>query len=68
MSITNNKIQDLKKEIEHIVLSSIGTSDKVEKLWAFFTKHSKEISILFEVDKLLCQEICNTFVKGEKKC
>lgn len=29
-------IKELKKEIEHIVLSDIGKADKVEKLWDFF--------------------------------
>ena len=36
MSITNDKIQNLKKEIEHIILSDIGKADKVNKLWDFF--------------------------------
>ena len=29
-------IKELKKEIEHIVLSDIGKADKVNKLWDFF--------------------------------
>ena len=53
MSITNNKIQNLKKEIEHIILSDIGKADKVNKLWDFFTEHAKEVSILSEVQNLL---------------
>ena len=53
MSITNNKIQNLKKEIEHIVLSDIGKADKVNKLWDFFVEHAKEVSILSEVQNLL---------------
>jgi hypothetical protein len=57
MSITNDKIQNLKKEIEHIVFSDIGKADKVNKLWDFFIKHSKEISILSEVQNLLLKEI-----------
>lgn len=57
MSITNDKIQKLKKEIEHIVLSDLGKADKVNKLWDFFTEHAKEISILFEVQNLLLKEI-----------
>lgn len=57
MSITNDKIQKLKKEIEHIVLSDIGKADKVEKLWDFFTQHTKEIFILSQVQNLLLQEL-----------
>ncbi len=57
MSITNDKIQNLKKEIEHIVFSDIGKADKVNKLWDFFTKHAKEISILSEVQNLLLKEL-----------
>lgn len=57
MSITNDKIQNLKKEIEHIILSDIGKADKVNKLWDFFTKHAKEVSILSEVQNLLLKEL-----------
>ena len=57
MSITNDKIQKLKKEIEHIILSDLGETDKVNKLRDFFTEHAKEISILFEVQNLLLKEI-----------
>ena len=57
MSITNDKIQNLKKEIEHIILSDIGNADKVNKLWDFFTEHAKEVSILSEVQNLLLKEL-----------
>lgn len=57
MSITNDKIQKLKKEIEHIVFSDIGKADKVNKLWDFFTEHAKEVSILYEVQNLLLKEL-----------
>lgn len=57
MSITNDKIQNLKKEIEHIILSDIGKADKVNKLWDFFTEHAKEVSILSEVQNLLLKEL-----------
>lgn len=53
MSITNDKIRKLKKEIEHIVLSDIGKADKVNKLWDFYIEHAKEVSILSEVQNLL---------------
>lgn len=50
MKITiKNKIQKLKKEIMHIILSDIGKADKANKLWDFFTEHAKEIFILSEV-------------------
>ena len=57
MSITNDKIRKLKKEIEHIVFSDIGKADKVNKLWDFFTEHAKEVSILSEVQNLLLKEL-----------
>ena len=57
MSKTNDKIQNLKKEIEHIILSDIGKADKVNKLWDFFTEHAKEVSILSEVQNLLLKEL-----------
>lgn len=57
MSITNDKIQNLKKEIEHIIFSDIGKTDKVNKLWDFFTEHAKEVSILYEVQNLLLKEL-----------
>ena len=57
MSKTHDKIQNLKKEIEHIILSDIGKADKVNKLWDFFTEHAKEISILFEVQNSLLKEL-----------
>ena len=57
MSKTNDKIQNLKKEIEHIIFSDIGKADKVNKLWDFFTEHAKEVSILSEVQKLLLKEL-----------
>lgn len=57
MSKTNDKIQNLKKEIEHIILSDIGKADKVNKLWDFFTEHAKEVYILSEVQNLLLKEL-----------
>lgn len=66
MSITNDKIQKLKKEIEHIILSDIGKADKVSKLWDFFTEHAKEVSILNEVQNLLLKELSNG-INGETK-
>ena len=57
MSITNDKIQNLKKEIRQIISSDIGVTDRVEKLWDFFTQHAKEISILSEVQNLLIKEL-----------
>ena len=66
MSITNDKIQNLKKEIEHIILSDICNADKVNKLWDFFTEHAKEVSILSEVQNLLLKELSNG-INGEIK-
>lgn len=41
-------IKELKKEIEHIVLSDIGKADKVEKLWDFFIDNVDTIKNLKE--------------------
>lgn len=66
MSITKDKIQNLKKEIRQIISEDICTTDKVEKLWDFFTQHAKQILILDEVQNLLLKELSNG-INGEIK-
>jgi hypothetical protein len=66
MSITNDKIQNLKKEIRQIISEDICTTDRVEKLWDFFTQHAKQILILDGVQNLLLKELSNG-IKGEIK-
>ena len=64
MSITNDKIQKLKKEIEHIVFSDIGKADKVDKLWDFFTEHAKEVELRL-YDKLFTEAQMGQIPEGE---
>lgn len=46
MSKIDEKIKNLKTQIEQIIIEDTSTSKKVENLWEFFLKHGTFMSVL----------------------
>lgn len=46
MSKIDEKIKNLKTQIEQIIIEDTSTEKKVENLWEFFLKHGTFISVL----------------------
>lgn len=47
------KIEMLKKQIRHLILEDVSTTEKVENLWNFFSRHATQVSVLNVIQKTI---------------
>lgn len=50
---TEEKIIQFKKQIRHLILEDISTTERVENLWNFFSKHATQMTVLNAVQKTM---------------
>lgn len=53
MTKTEEKIIEFKKQIRQIISGDISTTEKVENLWNFFSKHATQVSVLNAIQKTM---------------
>lgn len=53
MTKTEEKIIEFKKQIRQIISGDISTTEKVENLWNFFSKHATQVSVLNVIQKMM---------------
>lgn len=53
MSKIEDKILKLKNQIKQIIEQDISTTERVENLWNFFSKHATRVSVLNVIQKTM---------------
>lgn len=53
MTKTEQKIIEFKKQIRQIISEDVSTTERVENLWNFFTKHATQVSVLNAIQKTM---------------
>lgn len=53
MTKTEEKIIEFKKQIRHLILEDISTTEKVENLWNFFSEHATQVTVLNAIQKTM---------------
>ena len=53
MTKTEEKIIEFKKQIRHLILEDISTTERVENLWNFFSKHATQVIVLNATQKTM---------------
>ena len=53
MTKTEQKIIEFKKQLRQIISQDVSTTERVENLWDFFSKHATQVSVLNAIQKTM---------------
>ena len=53
MTKTEEKIIEFKQQIRRIISENVSTTERVENLWNFFSKHATQITVLNAIQKTM---------------
>lgn len=53
MTKTEQKIIEFKKQIRQIISEDVSTTERVENLWNFFSKHATQVTVLNAIQKTM---------------
>ena len=53
MTKTEQKIIEFKKQIRQIISEGVSTTERVENLWDFFSKHATQMTVLNAIQKTM---------------
>ena len=53
MTKTEEKIIEFKKQIRRIISENVSSTERVENLWNFFSKHATQVSVLNAIQKTM---------------
>ena len=53
MTKTEEKIIEFKKQIRRIISENVSSTERVENLWNFFSKHATQVTVLNAIQKTM---------------
>ena len=53
MTKTEEKVIEFKKQIRRIISENVSTTERVENLWNFFSKHATQVTVLNAIQKTM---------------